>query len=499
MELSSKILALIEPSIEPTKIETRSFNEESGEEDKITKTFGIDSPVVFMNGYVFERGDVVNFTIENSGVIPTASAKIVDSKNVFTVDAFPRDGDVFTVFINSKNQSTFKSIHLDFEIINITAEPKKEGDPKVVNLTGRVKVPKIFAENCQYLEEDTSLEHIIKVAKELGLGLASNVESTDDTQIRIQPYINYVDFINNIVSTSYINDDSFQTHFIDYYYYLNFVNVNSIFNSENPSLEDFEESLASMNVSIGEESFAPDDIDSASSRLFLTNKTDFKATNQYINKFEIVNSSQAVTEVHGHFRDVQVYDDNSDEKLDEFEVSSLTQDPSRLLDIQEPLRGNRESEEYVSLRKHKYMGRQDVGGDGIGNAHANYVFAQLNNNINLDDTQRMKMVVTLESFNPSLYRFQKVPVLIYHISTEAIKPALQLEEEKEKEGFTDSTIDVPKGEEDPDQVLDQFASGYYVIESIELIYKKRLGKFYQQVTLLRRDWPARLNAVKGNK
>jgi len=499
MDLSSKILALIEPSIEPSKIETPSKNEESGEEDKITKTFGIDSPVIFLNGYVFERIDVVNFSIESAGVIPICSAKIVDSKNVFTVDAFPRDGDVFTVFINSKNQSTFKSIHLDFEIINITAEPKKEGDPKVVNLTGRVKVPKFFAENCQHLEENTSLEHITKVAKELGLGLASNIESTDDSQIRIQPYINYVDFINNIVSTSYINDDSFQTHFIDHYYYLNFVNVNSIFNSENPPLDSFEESLASLNVSIGEESFAPEDIDSNPTRLFLTNKVNFKATNQYVNKFEIVNSSQAVTEVHGHFRDVQVYDDNSDEKLDEFELSTLTQDPSRLLDIQEPLRGNRESEEYAQLRKHKYMGRQDVGSDGIGNSHPNYVFAQLNNNMNNDDTQRMKMVVTLESFNPSLYRFQKVPLLLYHVTSESIKPALELEKEKEKQGFTDSAIDVPKGEENPDQVLDQFASGYYIVESIELIYKKRLGKFFQRVTLIRRDWPARLNAVKGNK
>jgi len=109
------------------------------------------------------------------------------------------------------------------------------------------------------------------------------------------------------------------------------------------------------------------------------------------------------------------------------------------------------------------------------------------------------MVVTLESFNPSLYRFQKVPLLLYHVTSESIKPALELEKEKEKQGFTDSAIDVPKGEENPDQVLDQFASGYYIVESIELIYKKRLGKFFQRVTLIRRDWPARLNAVKGNK
>lgn len=499
MDLSSKILALIEPSIEPTKLETPSRNEEGGEEDKITKTFGIDSPVILMNGYVFEKGDINSFELDNSDILPTANARIVDTKNAFTVDAFPRDGDVFTVFINSKNQSTFKSIHLDFEVTNITAEPKRTGDPKIVNISGRVKVPKLFAENCQHYEEGNSIDHISNLVKELGLGLASNIESTDDSQTRIQPYISYLDFIRNIVNTSYINDDSFQNYFIDYYYYLNFVNVNNIFNSENPSLEDFEKSLASMNVSLGEESFAADDIDSTASRLFLTNKVDFKPTNHYINRFEIVNTSQSVTEIHGHFRDVQVYDDNSEEKLDEFEVSSLTQDPERLLDIQEPLRGNRENEEYKDLRKHKYMGRQDVGEDGIGNSHANYVFAQLNNNMNIADTQRMKLVVTLESFNPSLYRYQKIPVLLYHVASESINVALGLEEAKKEEGFTDSAIDVPKGEDNPDQVLDQFASGYYVVDSIELIYKKKLGKFYQKVTLLRRDWPARLNAVKGNR
>ena len=497
MDLTGKILALVEPSIQPKKIETNSRGEET-DGDRVTKTLGMDAPVIFINEYVFEKGDIRSFDLSSSGVLPTASITIVDRKNVFTVDAFPRDGDVFTVFINSKNPTTFKSIHLDFEILNITAEPKRAGDPKIIRLYGRVKVPKIFAENCQYLEEGTSLDHITAVSKELGLGLASNIDDTVDVQSRIQPFIDYFSFVKEIVDSSYINDDSFQTYFIDPYYYLNFVNVNSIINSQNPSIEKFEESIASMNVSLGEENFTDDTIDDAPTKLFLTNKANFKAGNQYINKYRIENNSNSINELHAHFRDVQIYDDNSEERLDEFRIEAISTNPERLLDIEEPLKGNRESEEYQSIVKHKYMGRQDVGEEGLGNSHPNYIYSKLHNMRNNDELQKVKLVVTLESFNPSLFRFQKVPVLMYHTEAQTIKVAEKLDEEKNKVGFKDSAIDVGKTdkEEQPDHVLDQFLSGYYIVESINLIYRQKLGKFYQEVTLLRREWPSRITTVK---
>jgi hypothetical protein len=498
MQLDNNILALVEPTLVPLEIKTPSRNQEGGGEDKITKTFGIESPVVTMNGYVFEKNDINTFRLSNTGIIPTVSITLVDRKNVFTVDSFPRDGDFFTVYVGSKNESTFKSIHLDFDVVDIAASPSAEGDPKKVRISGKLKIPKLDAEECRYLEEGTSLDHLIRVIRELGLGLSSNVDETSDQQVRIQPYITYGDFIDQIVKSSYISDSSFLNYFIDIYYYLNFVDVNRVITSNNPSLEEFQDSFTSLHVSMAEESFADDRLDNTPSKILLTNKMDWKPTNSYIERYTIDNQSKTINEKHGHFRELQIWDDNGDPRLDRYRVEALTTPSERLRDIEEPLKGNRESEEYLSLVKNKYMGRQSVGEAGLGNSHQNGLYAKFHNTRNNDELQKIKLNVTLASFNPSFYRYQKVPVLMYHNAAESIRAAIRLDQAKEQKGFKDSAIDKSRTVEDPqpDQVMDQFLSGYYIIESIDLVYKQSIGNFTQEMTLLRREWPARIATVK---
>lgn len=497
VDLENNILALVEPAIEPKKLETRTLGEDSERNDRVSKTFGIDRPVVLVNNYSFERDDIKNFTLSSSGIYPTAVVTLIDSKNVFSVDSFPRDGDKMTVFINSKNESTYKSIHMDFEITDISLGPNREGEPQKVRVSGRASIPKLFAENCQYFEEGTSIDHLELIAKELKIGLASNIDEATDSQIRIQPYINYLDFISNIVSSSYINDDSFQHFFIDQYYYLNFIDVNKIFNASNPEMEDFQDTVTSLPVSFAEELESDPKNDSTPTKLFLTNKTNFSSSNNYIEKYQILNQSNIINEIHGHFRDIQVYDDNAEEKLDEFRIEALSTDPANLKDIQEPLKGNRESEEYLDYIKHKYMGRQDSGEDGLGNTHQNYIFSQLHNRRNFDETQKIKLEVTLPTFNASLYRFMKIPVMMYHIDQGPVRVAQDLDAAKAEDGFTDSAIENgPKDEPQPDQVLNQFLSGYYIIEAIDIQYKDTVGNFSQKVTLIRREWPARLSSIK---
>jgi len=43
-------------------------------------------------------------------------------------------------------------------------------------------------------------------------------------------------------------------------------------------------------------------------------------------------------------------------------------------------------------------------------------------------------------------------------------------------------------------MLDTFLSGHYVIENINIIYEADTG-MRQEVTLLRREWPARINNI----
>jgi len=106
--------------------------------------------------------------------------------------------------------------------------------------------------------------------------------------------------------------------------------------------------------------------------------------------------------------------------------------------------------------------------------------------------------VTLNSFNPSLYKYQKVPVLMYLMDSQAIEQNERIKGDKQELGMdsdepfglgedTESITD--EGKRSPSQALDTFLSGYYLIENI--VYRTEDGETKQTITLLRREWPTR--------
>lgn len=487
MDLDRHILAVIEPAIMPTDIELESL----GEEDDVyrqSKSLALASPYVIINGYSFARNDVNSFTLTLSGQIPELRISILDSKNNFSIDSFPRDGDVITFLLNSKNESTFKSIHMDFDITSVNSIPSEADDITTYVFTGKAKIPLLDTEECRHFEAGTSLEHLEQEAKYLGLGLATNIDATADLQIRIQAYSTHSKFIDDIVSSSYISEESFQTSFIDQYYYLNYIDINRIFNSKNMSLNDMEESVISSNFSLSEDSSQSLDNDNIKAKLLLTNHFELKQNNNYIVRWSLENNSSSIVAAHGHFRDVQVYDNNgSDIKLQEFRLDPLTS--NSMLDSEEPLRGRRDENRYLNQLKHKYSGRQDVGEDGLGNVHQNHVYSRLHNFRNKLEVSKMVLKVTLGSFNPSLYKYQKVPVLLYHYDPVKIKSELNKNDMASNMGFSDKPFEFNNNEEGetPKMTLDNFMSGNYVISNIDYVYTE--DGLTQEVTLLRREWP----------
>ena len=227
MELDNHLLAVVEPAILPTEIKIDNLGEDGGG-NKQTKVIGTLKPFVLVNSYQFGPGDIQAFRLDCSGVTPKCEVVVLDNKNAFQVESYPRDGDFFTILLNSKHQETFKSVHMDFDITEITTEADNANAPGggLITLRGIAKIPRLFAEDCQVLDSDTPLNHLETVVRDLEIGLATNVDSTDDNQARIQAYDSYFDFIKSIVDDSYISDDAFVKFYIDQYYYLNFIDIN---------------------------------------------------------------------------------------------------------------------------------------------------------------------------------------------------------------------------------------------------------------------------------
>lgn len=498
MNIDNNIFAVVEPAILPTEIEVEGIGE-SGSGDRQTKAIGVTVPFVLLNNYQFQQADVQSFLLDNSGILPRLSIRLLDRKNTFGVDSFPRDGDVITIMLNSRNASTFKSVHMDFDITNISARQASEGEFNEISVSGIAKVPRLYSEECRNFDAATSLDHLEEVARDLELGLATNIEAADDNQARLQAYTTTLDFIKETVDTSYVSEDSFQRFYIDQYYYLTYIDVNKVFNSPNTPLEELQTSMVSMTDTLAERGgFEEESNDDVEMPLMLTNYLQAKGFNHFINDYRLINNSSEISTLNGYSRDVMIYDDNSEagERKQEFTIEALTSE--ELLDYEEPLKGRRNEDRNETHKKYKYIGRQDVGEDGLGNVHPNSNFAKLHQAQNLAEISKIKLKVTLESFNPSIYKYQKIPLLIYEYNKERVDAMLKYNKFLADQGFTDPVlgIDAAQNEDNdderPTQALNRFLSGYYVIENINYKYNIDIGNILQEVTLIRREWPGGL-------
>ena len=503
MELDNHILALVEPAIKPTEIEIANMGEDAGNTEKQTKVFGALEPWALCNGTQIGPSTLEEFKLMLSGPVPKCS--ITFANDVFGVESFPRDGDHFTILLNSKHQETFKSIHMDFDITDVRTSSASGPSEAVseVTLTGIAKIPRLYAEDCQSYDADTSLSHIEKVVRDLEIGLASNVESTDDNQSRIQAYTTYYDFIQSMIDECYISEESFTKWSIDAYYYLNFIDVNKIINSKNPKIDEVMTVLTSFAATTADARSADDDADTADNiqvPLVITNQRDLVGLSCYAESYEIINNSAKVSNKAGYARDIQIYDNNSEkgERLQEFKVEPLTSDEMR--DIEEPLRGNRNDERYKTQVKHKYMGRQNAGEDGLGNTHKNLMYTQIFNKQNQMELEKMKLKVTLDGFNPSIYKYCKIPVMMYLYDGAEIEAAQHGDFKRDEAGFTERPMQAGKAEDsdsqDITQKVDNFLTGFYVVENLDYTYDTDEG-MKTICTLIRREWPTRVKNITG--
>jgi hypothetical protein len=109
-----------------------------------------------------------------------------------------------------------------------------------------MKIPGLYAETNKSFPKDTSFNHLQDVAEFLKIGFASNETTTQDKMVRLCPYINLNEFLDETVNSSYKDEDSFFCWFIDPYYYLNYVNLNKQF-----SLDDKTDPINITNGNIG--------------------------------------------------------------------------------------------------------------------------------------------------------------------------------------------------------------------------------------------------------
>lgn len=498
MAVSSNILTVLEPTIVLDEVQLPNMAEDEGNGPKqlASKRAGDLVPLVIVNGYTLNDTDLLQFELSLTDRIPTLYLKFEDSRNLFTIDNYPRDGGIINVRIASKNPEIYKSIRLDFDISKVYGNPAQpEAGTPEFTIFGICSIPGIFSEDCKSFGEGTSLDHLEAMATDLKLGLATNVTGTNDSMIRMCPYMRRISFLEDVVDSSYISDEAFQDFHIDQYYYINFVDVNHQINVKADFEDTFYTFLQDLTVDVKDA-----DLYKTSGKLLLTNNVNMQGTSNHIVSFTLENNTYDIVENYGYKRVLQYYDHNEDEKLKEFTLEALSS--KDLKPVESPLRGRYGGEGDIRVeleKKHKYTGRQYYSDDASSrNTHLNFNYSVVHNLHNRAELEKMNLVVDLAGSNMALYRFQKIPVVIYEQDTTRKMATTEKEEKAEKVGMKEGHFDAAK----PDQrdaeygtaKINNFLSGTYLIGKITYIFSRDSG-MTQRLHLLRREWPVPLKQL----
>lgn len=496
------IVSIIEPTIKVDQLyledsesieakENTSSAVPEGINPKLSARIGAYIPLIQINTTKFDTDEIVSMSFSLKDKIPTIYVAFKDNNKKFSVN-FPLDGDVISLYLRPPDIDNQRPIRVDFDIKNILSNPELQ----IYTIYGIMKIPGMFKEICKAFPEDISFNHFQTICGDLQIGFASNETTTNDKMKRICGFTTIHNFLNEMIESAYKDDDSFFDFYIDPYYYLCLVNLNTQFSLEDKT-EDINISYAApLSGMVGMQNVQ----DSIKGSLVLTNDPNRAGTNIYIENYSLENNTGSVWIDNGYKRYAQWFDIETTSYNSIF-VDPLTTHGSETEFIL--LRGRRDETIYKDQNKYKWLGKQDsINNDG--NVHSNYLFSKILNIQNLAEIQKMVLKVTLSGMNFYTYKYMRVPVLIYTMGNSKNVLLMDKRDENIKDsndgistdGWNQATgerADNPMTSDnlvnDPrNMIKNEFLSGYYLIQDIEYIYTNP-GPVKQRLTLIRREWP----------
>lgn len=449
---SKEILVKKERKLKLPELKIADTDEEA---EKLESEFtGSMMPFLIFNTHTFNYKQIENLTLTYDGPLPKLKFVIYDVSNEFTTLFLPSDDDDVALYLKPHN-STYKPIYMRFTPIVIK---NTEG---YFTFTCLPKIPTLYMDKIQAFSNLTSYDVFSQIADELQLGFASNVDNTDDKMTWLMCSENYIQFMNKEINHVYKDETSFFTWFIDYFYNINFVELNNqfgIYREQNTFL--------SLIDPVAQEKLSDGNEFEFEGKLIFSNVDHFRGTSNYIVDYGIINNSGEIKIREGYEKFAQFFDS----ELNEFQNQKVT--PNYETNSNNYIRPNKFDS---SITKDVYLGLQQTNSN-TKNVHDNYLYAHVFNKHNKEEINKMKLKISLDKANFHIYKNQSIPIAIYEYE----------ELNKHKLGVKNN-IDVQ--EEKPRAVLLEQYSGHYVIDNISFHYTNDNYYIKQEITLTRREWP----------
>ena len=381
-----KLVSFFPPRISPTEITIDVTGFSPKDLESFSSGMGF-IPFIWYNGVQISYTDISSFSLKHQNGIPVINLIFKDTFGIMRHDGFPLDDSIITIFINSRSKS-LRSIKMDFKILSF-----KDFGSDDYSIFGSCDIPKLYLRKFESVSNSTSHESLRYISNQIDIGFCSNIENTNDRMCWIRPGSTSYDFIEDLVSRSYISDSSFSYHYIDFYYNLCFVDISKELDRD-ISNDYMINSFGYSGIQMVSEDSSEKEI-----KMILTNDKSFENSVGYIENFEILNKSTKVSMDNAFRTNSKIYNSNQKEILI-FEIESQTSDGEKSI----ILKGKPNDKSFFKENNNNvWLGKQD-----LDNCHINYHYSNIQNKINLDEISKIGSILTLSNPNFNLYKFQKI-------------------------------------------------------------------------------------------
>lgn len=419
-------------------------------------------PYIQIGNMNIQTTDTISIVLYNNQFLPKIEMQFKDPTFNIIDPLFPTDNDILSLFIKSSSE-LLMPVRMDFKITDVNVIKGKDGPNQelIIALTGILDVNGLYYTPIRSFP-NSSFQVLKTLASEFKLGFASNINDTNDAMIWINPGETNLEFMQDVINYSYISDESFMYAYVDFYYNLNYVDIETALN----------EDISEQSGIFFSANIEKNDGEEPSSKLILTDHPDKSNTNMFINKYNLLNSSTKVNLNIGYRSIISYYDKNGSifYKVLLDTISTPGNKGENVI-----LKG--QIGEISDLVENS-VDIINLGKIDTDNVHANFPYAYQQNRKNLLYLQKVKIKVVLSSMNFNLYRFQKIELKFYKTD--------EMHDDDKTIEVTEKSVSQNADKDFDEKRINKRLSGEWLITAINYTFNK-VGGFSQEVTLVKRE------------
>lgn len=213
---SDIVIPLIHSSVE----ESKNDYIENQTEKQQTSVHGILSPLIMINKIVIDFDSVIEFSLKSQGPLPTLTMIVRDRFNLLATLNTPGKDNEVRIQVIPQFDKAYKKIDLTFYISNINIT----GGGTLINITGLYKPGNLQSSHFKSFGKLNTYELFYNIAKETGLGFATNVKGSQDKRYIYCDNKSYIELMSKEIMRSG-GDTQIYDWWVDFWNNINFVDI----------------------------------------------------------------------------------------------------------------------------------------------------------------------------------------------------------------------------------------------------------------------------------